>query len=77
MPHILAISPLLDDAAFSVSGLLAAYARAGNQVMILTCFMSNVAAPTGSALACQLDKGLVRISITWCFVVRRIVPRAR
>jgi LmbE family N-acetylglucosaminyl deacetylase len=56
--HIVAISPHLDDAAFSVGGLLAAHARAGDRVTIVTCFTGNVRAPTGFALACQLDKGL-------------------
>lgn len=58
MTHVLAISPHLDDAAFSVGGLLSAYARAGDRVTILTCFTGNLLAPTGFALACQLDKGL-------------------
>ena len=58
MSHIVALSPHLDDAAFSVGGLLAARARAGDRVTVLTCFTGNVAAPTGFALACQLDKGL-------------------
>lgn len=58
MSHIVAISPHLDDAAFSVGGLLAARARAGDRVTIVTCFTGNVAEPTGFALACQLDKGL-------------------
>ncbi|WP_019517611.1 PIG-L deacetylase family protein [Sphingomonas sp. Mn802worker] len=58
MTHIVAISPHLDDAAFSVGGLLAARARAGVRVTIVTCFTGNVARPTGFALACQLDKGL-------------------
>ena len=58
MTHIVAISPHLDDAAFSVGGLLAARARAGDRVTIVTCFTGNVAQPTGFALACQLDKGL-------------------
>ena len=58
MTHIDAISPHLDDAAFSVGGLLAARARAGDRVTIVTCFTGNVAQPTGFALACQLDKGL-------------------
>jgi len=56
--HIVAISPHLDDAAFSVGGLLAARARAGDRVTIVTCFTGNVPTPTGFALACQLDKGL-------------------
>lgn len=58
MTHIVAISPHLDDAAFSVGGYLAARAHAGDRVTIVTCFTGNVAQPTGFALACQLDKGL-------------------
>ena len=58
MTHLLAISPHLDDAAFSVGGLLAARARAGDRITIVTCFTGNVARPQGFALACQLDKGL-------------------
>ena len=58
MSHIVAISPHLDDAAFSVGGTLAARARAGDRITILTCFTGNVPSPTGFALACQLDKGL-------------------
>ena len=58
MTHVVAISPHLDDAAFSVGGLLAARARAGDRVTIVTCFTGNVAQPQGFALACQLDKGL-------------------
>lgn len=58
MTHVVAISPHLDDAAFSVGGLLAAHARGGDRITIVTCFTGNVAQPTGFALACQLDKGL-------------------
>lgn len=58
MRHVVAISPHLDDAAFSVGGLLAAHARRGDRVTIVTCFTGNVARPQGFALACQLDKGL-------------------
>ena len=58
MTHIVAVSPHLDDAAFSVGGLLAARARAGDRITIITCFTGNVARPAGFALACQLDKGL-------------------
>ena len=56
--RLLAISPHLDDAAFSAGGLLAARAAAGWVVTVATCFTGNVARPTGFALACQLDKGL-------------------
>ncbi len=55
---LLAISPHLDDAAFSAGGLLAARAQQGWDVAVATCFTGNVARPTGFALACQLDKGL-------------------
>ena len=55
---LLALSPHLDDAAFSAGGLLAARADRGWDVAVATCFTGNVAAPTGFALACQLDKGL-------------------
>lgn len=58
MTHLVAISPHLDDAAFSVGGLLAAHARGGGRVTIVTCFTGNVAKPSGFALACQQDKGL-------------------
>ncbi len=56
--HLVAVSPHLDDAAFSAGGTLARHVREGGRVTIVTCFTGNVAAPTGFALACQLDKGL-------------------
>ena len=56
--RLLAVSPHLDDAAFSAGGTLGAYARDGWAVTVLTCFTGNVESPTGFALACQLDKGL-------------------
>jgi LmbE family N-acetylglucosaminyl deacetylase len=56
--HLVAVSPHLDDAAFSAGGTLARHAREGGRVTIITCFTGNVAAPRGFALACQLDKGL-------------------
>jgi LmbE family N-acetylglucosaminyl deacetylase len=55
---VLAVSPHLDDAAFSVGGTLAALAGAGHEVTVLTCLTASVPDPTGFALACQLDKGL-------------------
>lgn len=58
MKRLLAISPHLDDAAFSAGGTLALHARAGWRVEVVTCFTGNVAHPAGFALACQLDKGL-------------------
>ncbi|WNV76504.1 PIG-L deacetylase family protein [Geodermatophilus sp. DSM 44513] len=56
--RVLAVSPHLDDAAFSVGGTLAALADAGHEVTVLTCFTATVPNPAGFALACQLDKGL-------------------
>ncbi|MCJ2136819.1 PIG-L family deacetylase [Methylobacterium sp. J-026] len=58
MPKALALSPHLDDAAFSCGGLLASLARDGWRVVMATLFSGSVADPTGFALACQLDKGL-------------------
>lgn len=55
---LLAISPHLDDAAFSAGATLAARAEEGWEVTVATCFTGNVARPQGFALACQLDKGL-------------------
>lgn len=58
MPTALALSPHLDDAAFSCGGLLASLAQAGWRVVMATLFTGSVAEPRGFALACQLDKGL-------------------
>ncbi|GJE73538.1 1D-myo-inositol 2-acetamido-2-deoxy-alpha-D-glucopyranoside deacetylase [Methylorubrum suomiense] len=58
MPIALAISPHLDDAAFSAGGTLARLAAQGWQVVMVTVFTASVANPEGFALACQLDKGL-------------------
>jgi LmbE family N-acetylglucosaminyl deacetylase len=55
---VLAVSPHLDDAAFSVGGSLAAMASAGHEVTVVTCFTASVPHPSDFALACQLDKGL-------------------
>jgi LmbE family N-acetylglucosaminyl deacetylase len=57
-PRALALSPHLDDAAFSCGGTLALLARAGWEVVVCTAFTRSVDDPTGFALACQLDKGL-------------------
>jgi LmbE family N-acetylglucosaminyl deacetylase len=58
MPTALALSPHLDDAAFSCGGLLASLAQDGWRVVMATLFTGSVADPQGFALACQLDKGL-------------------
>ena len=54
----LALSPHLDDAAFSAGGLLTTLAAGGWRVVMATIFTQSVPAPQGFALACQLDKGL-------------------
>ncbi|WP_448642643.1 PIG-L deacetylase family protein [Geodermatophilus sp. URMC 63] len=56
--QVTAVSPHLDDAAFSVGGTLAALADAGHEVTVVTCFTRSVPDPRGFALACQLDKDL-------------------
>ena len=58
MPTALALSPHLDDAAFSCGGMLATLAASGWRVVMATVFTQSVADPAGFALACQLDKGL-------------------
>jgi LmbE family N-acetylglucosaminyl deacetylase len=58
MPRAVAISPHLDDAAFSCGGVLARLARTGWEVVVCTAFTLSVTAPRGFALACQTDKGL-------------------
>jgi LmbE family N-acetylglucosaminyl deacetylase len=55
---ILAVSPHLDDAAFSAGGMLAEWASAGHRVVIATVFTQSVADPAGFALSCQTDKGI-------------------
>jgi LmbE family N-acetylglucosaminyl deacetylase len=58
MPVALALSPHLDDAAFSAGGTLASLVEAGWEVVVATVFTASVPDPTGFALACQTDKGL-------------------
>lgn len=58
MKKIALLSPHLDDAVFSVGGLMAALADEGHELHLVTCFTRSVPNPTGFALACQLDKGL-------------------
>ena len=52
------LSPHLDDAVFSVGGLMAALSNEGHALHAVTCFTRSVPNPTGFALACQIDKGL-------------------
>jgi LmbE family N-acetylglucosaminyl deacetylase len=54
----LAVSPHLDDAAFSAGGTLAWLAKRGWQVVVATVFTATVPSPTGFALRCQTDKGV-------------------
>jgi LmbE family N-acetylglucosaminyl deacetylase len=58
VPLALALSPHLDDAAFSAGGALARLARTGWSVVVATLFTASVPHPRGFALACQTDKGL-------------------
>ena len=58
MPHAIAFSPHLDDAAFSCGGTLARLVQAGWTVTLCTVFTRSVPSPSGFALACQTDKGL-------------------
>ncbi|MFD7812758.1 PIG-L deacetylase family protein [Streptomyces sp. NPDC059785] len=53
-----AVGPHLDDAVFSVGGVLALLSRAGWRVTVVTCFTASVADPCPFALSTQLDKGL-------------------
>ena len=55
---VLAVSPHLDDAAFSAGGALAAWVRGGAAVTVATVFTRSHPAPTGFALRCQTDKGI-------------------
>ncbi|WP_458096382.1 PIG-L deacetylase family protein [Roseomonas sp. WA12] len=58
MPVALALSPHLDDAAFSAGGMLARLAAESWDVVVATLFTATVPDPKGFALACQTDKGL-------------------
>ena len=54
----LALSPHLDDAAFSCGGTIVNLTRHGWRVIVATVFTASVPDPRGFALACQRDKGL-------------------
>lgn len=58
MRTALAVSPHLDDVAFSCGGTVAGLAAGGWRVVLVTAFTRSVPAPTGFALACQTDKGI-------------------
>ena len=53
-----AVSPHLDDVAFSCGGTLARLRRDGWACTVVTVFTASVPDPQGFALACQTDKGL-------------------
>ena len=57
-PVVLAVSPHLDDAAFSAGALLAGLAARGARVRVVTVFTAGAPNPRDFALACQTDKGL-------------------
>ena len=57
---ILALSPHLDDVAFSCGGTIAQLRKAGIPVVVATLFTGSVASPRGFALACQTTKGIDR-----------------
>ncbi|MGF1527512.1 MAG: PIG-L deacetylase family protein [Candidatus Competibacterales bacterium] len=54
----LALSPHLDDAAFSCGGLLNRLVGEGWRVVMATVFTASVRGPRGFALRCQTDKGI-------------------
>ena len=58
MKTVLALSPHLDDAAFSCGATMARLADAGWRVCMATAFTRSIHPAQGFALACQLDKGL-------------------
>jgi LmbE family N-acetylglucosaminyl deacetylase len=55
---VVAVSPHLDDVAFSCGGVLGVLRRAGWHVRVATVFTATVTPLSQFALACQLDKGL-------------------
>ena len=58
LKKILALSPHLDDAIFSVGGILALLNQQNCDVHVVTCFTASVPNPVGFALECQLSKGI-------------------
>ncbi|MEA2179630.1 MAG: hypothetical protein QOG77_2927 [Solirubrobacteraceae bacterium] len=56
--HVLAVSPHLDDAAFSAGATLATLIAHGHRVTLVTAFTASVAHPSDFALACQADLGV-------------------
>ena len=56
--HVLAVSPHLDDAAFSAGATLATLIAHGHRVTLVTAFSASVSEPSDFALACQADLGV-------------------
>lgn len=56
--RVLVLSPHFDDAAFSLSGLIAALTERCCRVIVVTVFSAGAPSPTGFALRCQTDKGI-------------------
>jgi LmbE family N-acetylglucosaminyl deacetylase len=56
--HVLAISPHLDDAAFSAGATLATLIAHGHRVTLATAFTASTHPPSDFALACQVELGV-------------------
>jgi LmbE family N-acetylglucosaminyl deacetylase len=56
--HVLAVSPHLDDAAFSAGATLATLAAQGHRVTLVTAFTASVPHPSRFALECQAELGV-------------------
>jgi LmbE family N-acetylglucosaminyl deacetylase len=56
--HVLAVSPHLDDAAFSAGATLATLIAHGHRVTLVTAFSASVSQPSDFALACQAELGV-------------------
>jgi LmbE family N-acetylglucosaminyl deacetylase len=56
--HVLAVSPHLDDAAFSAGATLATLTAHGHRVTLVTAFTASVPHPSDFALACQARLGV-------------------
>jgi LmbE family N-acetylglucosaminyl deacetylase len=56
--RVLALSPHLDDAAFSAGATLATLIACGHRVTLVTAFTASVPHPSSFALAQQVDRGI-------------------